>query len=226
MTEPLFIHIPKSAGMSVRHGLKHEIKVAGNRNKDYGLPGYAKALEAYMEMRGEHHGRQHARWRDVCAELKSRPAFAVVRNPWARVASRYFFARFVATQKHKPEHVNYDAKQSFDSFLEERHTWGGEPFYWHRAARGWYPALDYVTDSEGEIRCTILRCEHLAEDLWKYRRWKLPPRRRNVTINKIPYQELYTNGQRKIVEEWYACDIETFGITFDGCATRNVLCEV
>jgi hypothetical protein len=222
---PLFIHIPKAAGMSIRNGLRGQIRVAGSKDTDFADSVYLEGLTAHMKMRGEHHGRQHVRWRDVAGELKLNGAFAIVRNPWARAASRYFFGRFAATETRKPQHVNYKADQTFEEFLEERHTWGHEPFYWHRAARGWYPSVDYVTDEAGELRVTCLRCEHLADDMMAYRGWKLPPRRRNVTINKIPLAELYKDPKHvQIIADWYARDVAMFGFDFDSAATRNVLC--
>lgn len=216
----LFIHIPKSAGMSIRHGLKDQIVQA--RPDMHKSPEYTKAVREHMAKRNEHHGFEHARWRDLSEEAHKLPAFAIIRNPWARVASRYFFGRFVATQTHKAESKNYTFG-SFDEFLEERHRWGDEPFYWHRATRGWYPALDYVSDESGNMRCTLLRCEHLAEDLLHYMGAVLPPRRRNVTINTWVYQECYTEAQKRIVADWYALDIEWWGFTFDSAATRNVM---
>jgi hypothetical protein len=216
----LFIHIPKCAGMSIRHGLRGKVIVAGEGG--HKNPEYTEAVRAHMKTRGEHHGFEHARWRDVREDMQRiLPAFAIVRNPWARVASRYFFGLQVAKQG-KPESKNYTFR-SFDEFLDERHLWGEEPYYWHRATRGWYPQLDYVTDEGGtEIKCDILRCEHLAEDLERYAGWTLPPRRRNVTEEKMPYQELYDCEQRKAVADWYQEDVETFGFRFDGAATRNV----
>lgn len=215
----LFIHCPKNAGMSVRHAKLPGVVVAGEGS--HKSPEYTAAVRAQMAKNNEHHGFEHARWRDVCADLQELPAFAIVRNPWARVASRYFFGLQVAKQG-KPESKNYTFR-NFDEFLEERHRWGDEPYYWHRATRGWYPQLDYVTDETGEIRCTILRCEHLAEDLRAYMNVELPPRRRNVTTETRPYQDLYTAAQRDTVAEWYAADIEAFGFTFESAATREVV---
>jgi len=217
----LFIHIPKNAGMSIRHGLRGRIQVAGegvHKSKEY-----TDAVRAHMKSRNEHHGFEHARWRDVRPGFTaSVPAFAVIRNPWARVASRYFFGLQVAKQG-KPESKNYTFR-TFDEFLDERHLWGEEPYYWHRATRGWYPQLDYVTDEGGtDIKCDILRCEHLAEDLKALTGWELPPRPRNVTETKVPYQELYDYEQRKVVADWYQEDVEVFGFRFEGAATRNAI---
>jgi len=217
----LFIHIPKNAGMSIRHAHLPGVEVAGEGK--HITPDYTEVVRVHMKANNEHHGFEHARWRDVRADLKRLPAFAVVRNPWARVASRYFFGKQVAKQG-KPESQNYTFR-TFDEFLDERHRWGEEPYYWHRAVRGWYQQLDYVTDEAGEVRCTVLRCERLARDLRLLTGFALPPRRRNVTEHGFPYQGFYSFPQRRVVADWYARDIEAFGFSFESAATRNVLCQ-
>jgi len=214
----LFVHIPKTGGMSIRQAHPPGVVLAGRGHQI--SPEYTRAVEAKMRQRGEHHGLEHCPWRYASDAYRALPAFAVVRNPWARTASRYYFARQVA-QQGKPESVHYDADMSFDEFLEERLAWGQEPYYWHRAVRGWYQQSLYVTDKTGSLRCDVLRLEHLAEELRAYMGATLPPRRRNVTAGGRPYRELYTERQVQIVADWYAEDIEFFGFDFDGAARRN-----
>ncbi|MEK9698657.1 MAG: hypothetical protein VW270_22985, partial [Candidatus Poseidoniales archaeon] len=47
--------------------------------------------------------------------------------------------------------TSYTHVSSLEAFLEERFVWGGKPYYWHRAIRGWYPALDHVIDEDGKL---------------------------------------------------------------------------
>ncbi|WP_412506781.1 hypothetical protein [Roseovarius sp. SYSU LYC5161] len=137
----LFIHIPKNAGMAIRKNpeLSNCLVSADpwfhfNRN-------YTQELAAYMAERGEHHGFQHARLRDIRADVRARlQPVAVVRNPWARVVSRYRFARTAIEIGTADD--DYVAP-TFEAFLEERHVHGNLPFYWHRAIRGWYLQKDY-----------------------------------------------------------------------------------
>ena len=77
-------------------------------------------------------------------------AFAVARNPWDRVVSRYFFAKKVI-EVEKKEPVGKHEIDSFEHFLEERFEWGGKDYLWHRAIRGWYPAADHVCDADGNL---------------------------------------------------------------------------
>lgn len=207
----LFIHIPKTGGMTIRHGLKDRIVVAERRN----LPAdYATDVKATMDAHGEHHGFEHARWRDVRKDIREKhPAFAIVRNPWDRVLSRYTFAK-IANDK--------SGQKTFRKFLDERHEYGGKPYFWHRAIRGWYPQRDYVVDLDGAIRCDILRFG--TDDIERYFGLEKPLRIRNVSNTQgLDYREFYSAKERRIVEDWYAEDIEFFGFTFDGGATKWTL---
>ena len=78
----IFIHIPKNGGMSLRHDttLKKHILLAEPRN--HKSPEYTKAVLETMYKNGDHHGWQHARWRDLNPDLiTTTEAFAIVRNP-------------------------------------------------------------------------------------------------------------------------------------------------
>jgi hypothetical protein len=177
-----------------------------------------------MATTGDHHGIEHARWRDLDPSYTARhPAFAVVRNPWDRVVSRYFFAKKVIEVEGK-ENKDYADVSSFEAFLEERHKWGNQPYMWHRAIRGWYPAFDYVTDEQENIRCDIIRFEKLNGELCRYFGLLSMTRARNVTgLNTGTYRDLYNDKTRQIVADWYKKDIDTWGFDFDTSATRNTL---
>lgn len=231
-SKKIFIHIPKNAGLTVRRfrQVANEIILC-----NIGLfisKEYADNLLHIMEKAGEHHGTEHARWRDFHKQFTDKyQAFAVVRNPWTRVVSRYMFGLRAVEKGGAPEGYMPD---SFEEFLEERHEYGDKEFYWHRAVRGWYPQLDYVTDELGNIKCDILRFEHFENDLRKY--FKIP---NTIKIKKsnsfhrgntdpkwakwdIDYRTLYNDKTIQIVADWYKDDIEKFGFTFDSTATKNI----
>jgi len=216
----LFIHIPKSAGMTVRRSelLKGHILTAG-RGSHISLE-YSDALKRTMDKHKDHHGFEHARWRDWRHDLRKRhKAFAIIRNPWDRVASRYWFAKkLIEVEKKIP--ATYCDVSSFEAFLEERHQWGGKRFFWHRAVRGWCPAFDYVTDDSGAIRCDILRFENLNDDLCVYFNIPQMTGPRNVTAYGNG-SEVYTNKTAQIVADWYHKDIETWGYDFPAAATLD-----
>ena len=220
----LFIHIPKNAGMTIRRSpmLNNRIMLAGsNIHKS---PEYSQAVLDKMNSLGDHHGFEHARWRDVHPSIRDRNnAFAVVRNPWDRVVSRYFFAKKVieVEKKVSPEYADVS---SFEAFFEERHKWGNEEYMWHRAVRGWYPAFDHVSDDRGIVRCDIIRFENLDVDLCKYFNLTSMSKARNVTaINKGTYRDVYTPETIQIVADWYKKDIDHWGYDFDSGPTRNTM---
>ena len=220
----LFIHIPKNAGMTIRRSpmLSNRIMLAGsNIHKS---PEYSKAVLDKMNSLGDHHGFEHARWRDVHPSVRDRNnAFAVIRNPWDRVVSRYFFAKKVI-EVEKKVNPDYADVSSFEAFLEERHKWGGEEYMWHRAVRGWYPAFDHVSDDRGIVRCDIIRFENLDVDLCKYFNLTSMSKARNVTaVNKGTYQDVYTPETIQIVADWYKKDIDHWGYDFDSGPTRNTM---
>lgn len=217
----LFIHIPKNAGMTIRHSdaLRSKIAIAGPDKHQ--SEQYTNAVLNKMNSLGDHHGFEHARWRDLSKSAQKMQAFAVIRNPWDRVVSRYFFAKKVI-QVEKKVDKSYADVSSFEAFLDERHKWGNEPYMWHRAVRGWYPAYDHVTDDSGNIRCDIIRFENLNDDLCKYFSIPEMTRARNVTaLNKGTYKDLYNDQTIQIIADWYAKDIDTWGYDFDSGPTKN-----
>jgi len=219
----IFVHIPKNAGMTIRHSPFLKDKIMVNGAQTHKSREYTQELLDTMAMTGDHHGIEHARWRDLNPIYTSRfGAFAVVRNPWDRVVSRYFFAKkVIEVEKKSP--ASYADVSSFDAFLEERHNWGNHPFMWHRAVRGWYPAVDHVTDEQGNLKCDMIRFENLNEDLISYFNIPTMSRARNVTaLNKGTYMDMYTDKTKQIIADWYAKDIDMWGFDFDTGATKNV----
>ena len=217
----LFIHIPKNAGVSIAKHRELYWRMARVEAPFLPSRAYLRELLQVMDAAGEHHGIQHARWRDAHPDVRRKlQPVAVVRNPWARSVSRYRFARpAIENGKAAPGYV----PNSFEALLEERHQYGNRPFYWHRAIRGWYPQADYVTDETGRIVAELLRQENLEEEAARYFGLKTPLRRRNVSTSGQgrSYADYYTAKTIQIVADWYEKDIELFGFDFDTPARRN-----
>ena len=220
----LFIHIPKNAGMTIRRSpmLNNRIMLAGSNI--HNSPEYSQAVLDKMNSLGDHHGFEHARWRDVHPSIsRNNTAFAVIRNPWDRVVSRYFFAKKVIEVEKKVS-KQYADVSSFEAFLEERHKWGNEDYMWHRAVSGWYHVFDHVSDDKGNVRCDIIRFENLNTDLCRYFNLVEMSAARNVTaVNKGTYRDVYTDNTIQIVADWYKKDIEHWGYDFDSGPTRNTM---
>ena len=164
----IFIHIPKNAGMTIRHSPYLKGKILLNRETRLINSAYVNGLLKKMSQIGDHHGFEHARWRDLQHGYRdTHTAFAIIRNPWDRVKSRYNFVKSLIIEGKQPK--DYADVSSFEAFLEERFKWGNEKYMWHRAVRGWYPAWDHVSDENGEkCKADIIRFGHLNEEIIKY----------------------------------------------------------
>jgi len=226
MRPRIFVHIPKNGGMTIRRHPDLRNKIISAIPQNHISQDYTRRLEQKMRATGDHHGHEHARWRDLNVDLREKHrAFAIVRNPWDRVVSRYFFAKkVIEVEKGSSQYGNHDYADvsSFEAFLEERHKWGAVEFMWHRAVRGWYPAFDHVSDEYNTVRCDILRFEEYNKDVKDYFGLLADPQPRNVTgLNKGSYRDVYTPETIQIVADWYAKDIEHWGFDFDTGATKN-----
>ena len=222
LDKKLFVHIPKNAGCTIRLNPEISCYVIDASPKTHINKEYTEDLLKTMNVIGDHHGFAHARWKDFKVKLRQQyQAFTIIRNPWDRVVSRYFFAKkTIEIEKKNPP--DYADISSFEAFLEERHKWANKPYMWHRAIRGWYNQLDYVIDENDNICCDILRQEKLAFDLKSYLKIMDMPRSRNVTGLNKDYRTIYTPQTIQIVADWYKKDIDTFGFDFDTTATKNI----
>lgn len=222
----IFIHIPKNGGMTIRRCPELKKKIIVCTSKIHKSEEYTRGLEEKMKQTGDHHGQEHARFRDIRLDYREKyQSFAFVRNPWDRVVSRYFFAKkIIEVEKESSQYGNNDYANvsSFESFLEERFKWENQEYMWHRAVRNWYNAFEHVCDENGKVCCDILRFENYDEDIKKYMNINFNPKPRNVTnVNKGKYQDLYNEKTIQIVADWYKKDIDYWGFDFDTGATKN-----
>jgi len=211
--------------MTIRHSGHLKNKIFINHKCWHITRTYTNRLKKKMISTKDHHGNEHARWRDLKIDFRNtHGAFAIIRNPWDRVVSRYMFAKkLIEIEKTLP--IGYADVSSFEAFLEERFKWAGEEFMWHRAIRGWYPAWDHVSDEKGlECKTDNIRFGHLNEDMCKYFNLKNMSPARNVTDfmkEGETYRNQYTDKTIQIIADWYKKDIDYWGFDFDTEATKN-----
>ena len=182
----LFIHIPKNGGTSVQ-----------------------------KEMTTLSFG--HDRWRDVPRDIRYiHQSFAVIRNPWARMVSRYVMG--IPTSNTNDHGTTWN---TFEEFLETRYVWTDKQ--WYDPIRSWNTQYDYVCDENDVVRCDILRLEFIDDELSPYLNLNTPYIvRENGGDYTRNYQDYYNNEQTiQIVADWYEQDIDYWGFDFDTSATKN-----
>lgn len=210
--------------MSIRHSIKqNKLPITFTLPEHMYNRKYYNEFVRVMRENGEHAGSAfaHGRYIDLSPKIRNKTCFAFVRNPWSRVVSRYTF--LIITQEQGNKRKGYK-KKSFEEFLEERHVWGGKKFYHHRAIRNWYNQVEHVVDENNEIKVDCLRTEFLEEDFERYFGFPINMRRRNVSNTKqLDYKDFYNKKTKQIIDDWYAEDIETFGFTFEGPATKQII---
>jgi hypothetical protein len=198
-----FIHIPKNAGESVRSALYLE------RDVSFSSP-------------------FHYRYVDVADRVgRHLKFFAVIRNPWSRTASRYHFGRQNAPKwpTDDPRRV-YIESASFEEFVRERKILPiprhpDQP--WMGPLSSWLNQLEWIRDESGTVVCDCLRMENLNRDLPAYLDRRVKLERSNVTKRSYDYRTMYTDELVEEVARLFRDDIEHFGFSFDGPATKNVL---
>lgn len=220
-----FIHIPKNGGITIRRSARKGApleKYVVRSNEDSVSPEYAAQYIEYMEGINEQANFLHIRWRDLNDKAKEDHCFSVVRNPWARVVSRYAYLK-ARIQQNTISNPQIYKSVPFEEFLEQRHEDILKPYFWHRAIKGWHTQKSYLVDEEGELKCDVLRLE--TNDVQKYFNLAYALRKQNTsnrTGNPVNYRQYYTVETKKIVEDWYQEDIEFFGFTYCGSATKNI----
>jgi len=130
--------------------------------------------------------------------------FAIVRNPWDRVLSEYFFDRN-AYRKKNPI--------SFEDFVKNLN-------YFHR-----YDQMSFISDNEGKILVDYVgKYENLKKDFIyickKIGIKKITLSAVNITRHRH-YSTYYTEELREIVGNIYKRDIETFNYTFESNSIIN-----
>ncbi|MEM9139560.1 MAG: sulfotransferase family 2 domain-containing protein [Pseudomonadota bacterium] len=177
-----FVHINKCGGSSIEIAL-----------------GIGKAHRTAASMRAE-----------IGAEAwAERFTFAVVRNPFARAVSVYFYRVRTDQRGLGDRHLNVNA------WVEK--VWGEkDPAYGEDASILTAPSYDWVSDGTGLIVDRIARLETLAED------WR--PIAETLGVNPVmartnwnmhpPYRDLLAPSARAVLEQAFARDLEHFDYAF------------
>ena len=198
----IFVHIPKTAGLSVCHTL------FGNRA-------------------GGHQTIEHYKRNIPDAVLAEYFKFCFIRNPWDRIFSAYnYLSRGGINEIDNAWAQHNIAKyKTFQDFVEHWLTHENIQSINH-----FRPQHKYIVDGEtNNIAVDFFGMfEHLADDfrlvssrLYPGKQVSLNHRNRTAPNNVADFREAYTENMRAIVAEIYSEDISLFGYTFDNSSTTT-----
>lgn len=194
----IFLHIPKNAGTSIELMFGR----VWNAQVPRPSPEWPEELP------------RHATYLDYSSrpDFDHYTTFAVVRNPWDRVVSAYFFdVQKAALGKHLDKHNRALAARgaSFEEYVR-----GAD--YTKNLLR---PQLRWLCDSEKRIAVAhILRMEQLASDFERMAAQlniKAPEIPHANRTSHKPYSEYYTQETQDIVANAYKEEIAAFGFQFN-----------
>lgn len=182
----IFIHIPKTAGSSIAHALQtySHVPVTFTEN------GNAELDFKHITAR-EIHGHIGELWDEFFS-------FAVVRNPWERVVSNFFYLQSI-------NHPMLKGAKTPREWVISHNIWC-------------YPAAYYITIEGAVAVKRVLRYENLQNDFNQLCGHIGIPQVTLTSSNRSAhahYSTYYDDESCEIVAEVFKDDIELFGYGFD-----------
>ncbi|MEL7225551.1 MAG: sulfotransferase family 2 domain-containing protein [Cyanobacteria bacterium J06576_12] len=178
----VFVHINKTGGTSVAKALN--------------IPTiHRTALEKIDEI-----GRD---------EWNRRFTFAVVRNPWDKVVSHYYYR--VQTDQTNLGQQDIEFKDWVKLAYGEKN-----PAYYNKP-KMFMSQVNWISDESGELIVdSVCRFESLSADFQQVcDRLKIPSQLPHLKSSQRGcYQDYYDQPTKAIVEDWFRQDIEQFNYTF------------
>jgi hypothetical protein len=222
----IFIHTPKCAGNAIRNLLEEHSKLGDF----YAHHIFSNKLTLYGVFDNMKHDDYRERnWKHVtCKKLKyliedsfweACMKFAVVRNPWHRIYSYHEWMKR-CYQDYSYRDMNFN---SFITNVYESQGYSQNPYL-----EPWYISqFNQICDEKlGVMVNYVARMEFLKEDIGRIldsfgidiKKIK----RLNSSATGHDYKDVYTEESKRKVAELYAKDINFFGFSFEGSATKNI----
>lgn len=191
-SKTLFIHVPRTGGVSIGTALRNDGKRYSPNHKNY--LGMVAKLESL--------GHDPAEWR----------SFAVVRNPWDRLTSFYYRRKTHYSLKKQAKLHGLEFNEWLTAILIDKEK--------YIARHSFLPQFDLVVGPDGKIGVDHLgRFEDLAVTWqWVQERTGVTadlPRLQPSRHRPLDWREVFDANGKKAIEEFYAKDIDAFGFTYD-----------
>lgn len=194
----IFIHLPKTAGMSIKKALK-KYDDRGLILKMLDTP-IARRIPYVKDMNPlKFHGKAFEFQEYLSEEIFNKYfKFVFVRNPWSWLVSMYYYI-IENSWHHLYKIVN---RMSFSKFL-----------YWRKTSSNFYLQKDFVVDKNDNIIVDYIgKVENIKQDFDNICNKikvdaKLPHKNKSGHKN---YKKYYNHETIKLVEEHYAADIDLF----------------
>ncbi len=204
----VFVHIAKNGGTSIRAHLK-PYSVHGKRRNVWVDTVSELPIRRDMAKIG-HPPHVSARWvrtRLGAPAFDRAFSFAIVRNPFDQMVSRYEYVR------QRPDHRRYNRAQSM-SFLE---------YMRHQRRTNWNfskSQFDNISDHQSRVLVSKIyrfeEPEQILPDICKNIGIEAPTEIPHLNATKRkPYQDYYDKPARQFVENLFSIDLDYFGYSFD-----------
>lgn len=186
----IFIHIPKTGGVSLSHGFFGNLGGGHRRIVDYYPIFSPKEFKEYFK-------------------------FAIVRNPWDRVVSAYFFLKgggFHETERKWVEE-NISVFEDFEEFICR---WVNEQNIY--SYKHFIPQHHFVLHKGKLMIDKFYKLENISSAVKEINsrlnvNITLPHKNRNLSRNP-DYRQYYNKKTKKIIEDIYSKDIQIFNYSF------------
>lgn len=201
----VFIHVPKSAGRSMKQALE---ALPGNNSR---WPA-ASNHEPLSVFRARWRQRRSLADRILRRSPDGYTTFGFVRNPWDRIASLY---RYLTEKSSRKPGVH--TLKSFEDFLLQ----ADDGVAWINELHSFRRQTDFFTDEHGRTRIEFVgHFEHLEEDVARVGDllgigFRMPHINRSSNSDRDYRQDYRSDRLVAIIRNRFGRDIEQFGYEFD-----------
>ena len=206
----VFIHIPKTGGTALALALESRAKADDIMLGD--TPKARRRRHRVMDVATQGRKWKHSTLADIDGlvpdqTLRQMFAFTMVRNPWDRAVSYYFWLR---DQKFDNPAVHLAQALSFTEFTSHRQTMAT-----FRAV----PAASYMRHRDGVEQCQLyIRLEHFSTDaqpLFDHLGFELTLPMANTSARRRDWRSYYDDRTAESVAQSCAKDIAQFEYSFN-----------